>query len=279
MKYKTSDLSNILNVSSNTIRRFEEKGYLSSNRDDENKYRYFRNSDIEKITYISKYRKIGLSHDEIASILQSDIKRNIEIHQRKMDEIDLEISRLTSLRHMLKDDIKMMRGIEEYGDEFIEMDTTSVYYFCYKIDKKIKSSIESRQIAQRFLYDFTEIEYVYIIRKEDMLKRTLKYEEAIAIRSKLAEQLNLDMSNKEIEYYPKCKCIVRAVKIPIDFGDNDANEREEIKRILYDDFFEYMEKKGYVLAGNALGVKIGYSKEENREMQYLYFNVPVKEKE
>ncbi len=278
MKYKTSDLSKLLNVSANTIRRFAEKGYLSPARDDDNQYRYFGDGDVEKITYISKYRKIGLGHDEIAAMFQSDIIENQKIYQNKMDEIDREIVRLTSLRHMLKDDIKMMKSVFEYEDDFIEMDSVPVHYVSYKTDKAIRNNGDYRKEAQRFLYDFPEIEYAYIIRKEDVLNRRIRYEEAIAIRSRLAEKLNLDLTNEVIEQYPKHPSILRIVKLPIDFTAANIISSQEVKRILYDDFFAYMEEKGYALAGDAIGVKIGYSKEDEREMQYIVLGMPVDKK-
>ena len=107
MKYKTSDLSKILNVSDNTIRRYAQKGYLNPERDEDTKYRYFNNSDVEKMAYISKYRKIGFGHEEIANMFQYDIDQCNVTFEEKMEEIDREIKKLTYLRHMLKDDINI----------------------------------------------------------------------------------------------------------------------------------------------------------------------------
>ena len=73
MKYTTNDLSRILDVSTNTIRRFEEKGYLGSGRDEQNGYRQFQNSDVEKLMYVGKYRKVGFGHKEISELLKEDI--------------------------------------------------------------------------------------------------------------------------------------------------------------------------------------------------------------
>ena len=48
MKYNTNDLSEILDVTTNTIRRFEERGYLNPERDGANGYRVFDSGDLEK---------------------------------------------------------------------------------------------------------------------------------------------------------------------------------------------------------------------------------------
>ena len=42
MKYNTNDLSEILDVTTNTIRRFEEKGFLNPERNEQNGYQIGR---------------------------------------------------------------------------------------------------------------------------------------------------------------------------------------------------------------------------------------------
>ncbi|MBE5877622.1 MAG: MerR family transcriptional regulator [Lachnospiraceae bacterium] len=275
MKYKTSDLSKMLNVSANTIRRFAEKGYLSPQRDDDNQYRYFENSDVEKTTYISKYRKIGFGHEEIADMFQSDLFGNCAIYEKKMAELDKEIMRLKFHRHMLKDDINLIQRSKTYGEEFQEKNCIDLSYVSYKTDREMKNDKKRIEEVHRFLYDFPEIRYIYIVRKEDILKRRIRYEEAIAIRQELVDYLNLDVNSEVIEYYPMHTSIMRVVKLPIDFRNGNVMENNDVKTLLYDNFFAYMEEKGYVLAGDAVGVKIGFSKEEGQEMQYILFSMPV----
>ncbi len=278
MKYRTSDLSKMLDVSANTIRRFAEKGYLSPERNDENQYRYFGNGDVEKITYISKYRKIGFGHDEIAEMLNADVFDNCAMYQQKMEELDREIARLQSLRHMVKDDVNMMLGVKEYGNNFIERNSVAMHYVSYKVDDKIADSDNKQKQLHRFIYEFPEVEYIYIIRKEDILKRRVRCEEAIAIRSKLAYKRCIDLEDEAIESYPETPSVLRIVRLPIDFMDRDPGEQEDIKKILYDDYFAYMEEHGYMVAGDAVGVKISFSKEEEQEWQYVVLGIPVVEK-
>ncbi len=278
MKYKTSDLSKMLDVSANTIRRFAEKGYLSPDRNDQNQYRHFSNADVEKITYISKYRKIGFGHDEIAAMLNGDIFETCEIYQKRMDALDEEIARLQSLRHMVKDDVGMMKGVTEYGDDFIERKSVAMHYVAYKSGNKIVDSVSRQKVLHRFIYDFPEIEYIYIIRKENILKRNICCEEAVGIRSKLAQKKNIDVEDSDIERYPEQESLLRIVKLPIDFNEDNHPRKEEIKRILFDNYLEYMDAKGYVLDGDAVGVKIGLSKEDGKEMQYVVLGMPIVKK-
>lgn len=278
MKYKTSDLSKMLSVSDNTIRRFAEKGYLAPWRDEDNQYRYFGNADVEKVTYISKYRKIGFGHDEIGEIFQSDIPEIIDIYEQKREELRQEINRLKNLRHMLKDNIGMMKNISIQKDDFIEMPSVPVYYVPYKTEEKIKNNSSCREALHHFLYDFPEIEYAYIFKKEDVLSRTLKYEEIIAVSAILADKRGYDVSHEEVRFYPKFPSILKVVKVPLDLSAENLIEVEDLKKRLYDDFFDYMSEHDYELAGDAIGVKIGFSLEEGQELQYLILGMPVQKK-
>lgn len=275
MKYKTSDLSKMLDVSANTIRRFEDKGYLSPDRDDKNQYRYFGNEDIEKITYISKYRKIGFSHDDIADMMNGDIFENCNRHRARMEEMDREIERLKSIRHMLKDNIGMIEAIERYQDSFYEMASVPVHYVLYKVADELVAGAGKKKLLHQFIYDFPEIEYIYIIRKEDILQRRIRCEEGVAVRAKWTDKRNMDMNQEGIEHYPRLDSVLRIVKLPLDFMNEDFAEKEQIKKLIFDDYFDYMKEHGYRLAGDAFGAKMGLSKEDGREYQYVVLGMPV----
>ena len=78
MNYKVSDLSKILDISSNTVRRYEGMGYLSPDRMDANGYRVYGAGDVTKMIIINHYRKIGFSHAEIANIFKGSYHEKIE---------------------------------------------------------------------------------------------------------------------------------------------------------------------------------------------------------
>ncbi len=276
MKYTTSMLSKMLNVSTNTIRRFAEKGHLNPIIDEKNQYRYFTDSDVQKITYLSKYRKIGFSHDEISQMMGADITQIQESYQNMMRHLDDEIAQLQSLRHMVKDDINMMHTVQLLGDRFVEMDSVQVDYIVYKKDEQIYQDKNIQQITNQFLYDYPEIEYVYIFRKEDILNRNLKCEEAITIRSKLVGQKNIKMDYRYVEKYPKQKSILKIQKMPIAYTMADEKIKETLCCQLFDEYLEYMKQHHYCLDGDAIGVKISLSKENGKEMQYIVLGMPVK---
>lgn len=275
MAYKTSDLSKILDVSSNTIRRYEERGYLSPSRQEDNHYRYFDNADMAKMVFISKYRKIGFSHEEIGQLFQSDIGGVIELCQNRLKSMDKMIAELSAIRHMLKDDIRLMERVDEYGEEIIVRDCVEFYYVTYQKEGKVQAKGARGEQLHRFMYQCPEIKYVYIFRKDNIKKGSLAYEEGIAVKKADAEKFGVETKAECVEEYPRHFSIMRIVRLPIDFMDESIISRREARRLLFEEHLSYIECNGYVLAGDAIGIKIGFIKVQDREEQYILLSMPV----
>lgn len=60
MKYKISELAKLLNVSTNTVRRYEGYGHIKSKRDKNNTYRYYNKGDLTRLMTVRALRKIWI---------------------------------------------------------------------------------------------------------------------------------------------------------------------------------------------------------------------------
>lgn len=69
--FKIGDISQKLNITTRTLRYYEETGLIKSTRDDENQYRYYDSGTIEKIKRIITLRNLTFSIKEIQQILSS----------------------------------------------------------------------------------------------------------------------------------------------------------------------------------------------------------------
>jgi MerR family transcriptional regulator, copper efflux regulator len=109
------------NVPIKTIRYYEEIGLLKSSGRTEGKFRLFAPEVVERIGFIKRLQKLGLSLQEIAEILQvydCGLIPCLEIEQQlkhQIQEIDRHIAELTTLRgeisNLLKDWIPV-QGLE-----------------------------------------------------------------------------------------------------------------------------------------------------------------------
>lgn len=82
MKYKISELAKLLGVSTNTVRRYEDMGYISAVRDENSGYRYYNDDDIFSVMNAKMHVKYGFSHEQIARCSHFLLKRQL-MHTKK----------------------------------------------------------------------------------------------------------------------------------------------------------------------------------------------------
>lgn len=275
MKYTTNDLSKILNVSTNTIRRYEEKGFLHAVRNESNGYREFGSIDVEKLMYTSKYRKFGFSQEEILDIFSQTILQRKDRYESKIIEIEKEIEHLQSLKHMLKDDMQLMSRLDDFADEIKEYKSSSMYYILYQKNGNVSLGKNQTEAIHGFLEVCTEYEYIYHFEKDDVLNGRLVYGEGIAANELMVDKYGISKQSP-LEHYSAQMCLMRVIRIPLDFSDREMMSREEIVYQLFGQFSEYMEQNQLELINDVIGIKLGMSQEDGKDWQYVLMHVPVK---
>lgn len=273
--YTPSELSKILDVSTNTIRRFEEMGYLSEHRNVENGYRSFAHGDFEKLMYVNKYRDVGFSHKEIVEILDEDIASLLKRFEERKADIDNQIQKLQSISHMLKDDINLIKRVTEYDHDYIERDCSPVHYVTYMKKGELCLDKAHVEALHRFMSTIREYKNVYLFHKEDVEAGILEWDEAIVSHHIMTKKYGVDIS-PPVENYEKKPCVLKVVRVPIETRNERIATTEDLKYIFYYDILSYMEKKGYILDGDVMGVKMGTSKEEGEAYQYMLLSFPYR---
>lgn len=277
MKYTTNDLSKILDVSTNTIRRFEEKGYLNAIRNTENGYRQFDGSGVEKLMYVGKYRRVGFGHSDINQLLQQDIDSARGLLAERKAQLDAQIAEYKALSHMLKDDIALIDRIQEYGSELFEMESNPFHYVLYQSKGRLCTEGFQGRGLHRFLSSCPEYEYIYLFDREDIQARKLVWSAGVAANQLVTKKYGVNTS-PPVEAYERHLCLMRFVRVPLDFLNGDQMALAELKKLLFDDFADYMDGHDYVPAGDMLVLKIGFSRENDLEWQYILIHFPVDKK-
>ncbi len=71
-RYKIGQVAQFLNLSSETLRYYEKLGIISSQRDDENSYRYYSAWDINYLLDCTYYRSFGFPVRDVKRMVQQD---------------------------------------------------------------------------------------------------------------------------------------------------------------------------------------------------------------
>ena len=122
--YTITELSEYFNVSSRTIRYYEEKGLISPGRTKGNQRRYSAH-DRFRLKWILRGKRFGFSLEEISKILKltdtdtdhvQQIKTTLKYGEKKLQEIDERIQELKILKtDMLALKEKLLSRLNELG--------------------------------------------------------------------------------------------------------------------------------------------------------------------
>ncbi|MCR5304734.1 MAG: MerR family transcriptional regulator [Lachnospiraceae bacterium] len=216
MDYKINELAKLLGITTMTIRRYENHGYISPRRD-ESDYRHYSNNDISRIAEIRLLRKCGLTHEKIEELLGSPNSSILSVFRDHLAHLDSQISRLQFLRHWLKDNIEMIERTQEIGESFITFDNPPMYYVTYSIGEKLLKDANRLTTINGFMYSAEEVQLIRLYKRQDLSEGRQIPHRSWAIKEKDVSRLHLEglvYDNPCVEYYPGKHCIYSTVTIP-----------------------------------------------------------------
>jgi len=114
-------------LSISNIRFYEKKGLVGPDRDKDSKYRNYTNEDLQRLRYIVLYRKMDLSVDTIAKVLEGKLMIEDALEQQLLD--------LKSKRQMIQSSIDLcQKMINDQAYEQVDLD----YYLVYVKEEEAK---------------------------------------------------------------------------------------------------------------------------------------------
>jgi DNA-binding transcriptional MerR regulator len=269
MKYKISELATVLNVTTNTIRRYEKMGYIKSKRYENSNYRYYNEDDLSTFMNVRLLRKYGFTHTEIGNMKNNDMAGLISEYERRMKKFDEQINYLTNLRHRLKDDLVLMKKAEEIKQLCYIRDCVDLSYVLYQRRDEILTEPQRITAIQDHLYLSPEVLRVYLIRKEDVENDRLILNAGVAVKTAHVDRYNIKQ-NEYTERYEKRKSLISVAKLPV-------NGEKNVKGDLLKEPFKYMQEHNLKMNGDIIGIVIANVIEDQQEMQYVLVGVPIAE--
>jgi DNA-binding transcriptional MerR regulator len=274
MKYKISELAKLLHVTTNTIRRYEKMGYITSKRAETSNYRYFTEDDITIFMNIRLLRKYGFTHTEIAEMKKSELPVLISAYEKRMEIIDEQLYYLSNLRHRLKDDLVLMKKADEIKDQCYIRDCVPLSYVLYQSGDKILTEPGRVMAIQDYLYLSPEVQRIYLIRKEDVDNDNTILNAGWAIKMIDIDKYNIK-ENEYTERYEKRKSLLSVAKLPVRM--DQESKWMDVKESLLEKPFAYMQEHNLAVDGDIIGIVIGNVLEDDQQMQYILVGIPIKQ--
>jgi len=277
MKYKISEVSTLLDVSTNTVRRYEKMGYITSKRSENSNYRYYSEDDIRKFMTARLLRKYGFTHTEIASMKNSEMLDLISAYENRIEKMDEQINYLTNLRHRLKDDLVLMKKVDVFKQLGYIKDCMALSYILYQSGDKLLNEPKRIMALQDYLYLSPEVQQIYLIRKEDVENDNVILNVGCAIKLDHLDKYGIK-ENEYTERYEKRKSLLSLAKLPLNIANYNKCNSERFREILLKEAFKYMQEHNLKVDGDIIGIIITTVIEDNREIQYILMSVPISDK-
>ncbi|HHZ02399.1 MAG TPA: MerR family transcriptional regulator [Tissierellia bacterium] len=242
-KYRISEVAKLLDLSSEAIRYYENKGVIQPERDEETGYRYYGGWDIHMLIRARTYRQLGYTLDETADLLNKFDKVDIVSYlSNKKEEIEKEIERSKHLLDYLdkeKDNIincDEITGVYQlvYRPEIYRLEMQKGYVLYH--DKEIRQIINDWIEKIPFVFSSTLFPLESIYKGEDY------FTVGLGIYKEYAELLGI----KESEYvklYPSKLCILTGIQ---------TKSSKIISTTLLQPAVEYMKDQGIVLTEDVI---------------------------
>lgn len=273
MKYKISDLAKLLNVSTNTVRRYEDKGYIHAVRDPKSGYRYYEEEDIFNIMNTRLLRKYGFSHEELDGMRGFDIEQTIAAYEKRMQVMDEQIAYMTYVRHRIKDDLLLIKKAAQPSFVY-EKDCVEQVFVLYQTGEQLLKEPKRLQKIQEFLYSSPEVQHIYIVRKTDFDRGKFIINIGWAVKDMHMEKYQMT-ENEYTERYVRKKSVMGVSRIPFVREAVSGFSTEQLKEMFMGNHLRYMKAHGMTVSGDIVGIVITRAAEEGSDMLYLLVSVPV----
>jgi DNA-binding transcriptional MerR regulator len=270
---KIGDLAKLLNVSTNTVRRYEDKGYLHAVRDENSGYRYYNDDGIFGITNAKLLRKYGFTHEELDKMKDYSLSQTIDAYMERMETMDKQIAYMTYVKHRMKDDLLLMQKAESLENVY-EKDCIEQVLVIYKEGERLLQEKERLLKVQEFLYNSPEVQHVILIRKKYLDEGRVVISTGWAIKDMHMVKYNMT-ENDYTERYAQCPSLMGVVRVPATFEEMSVWPADKLKELILGKHLKYMEENNLAIAGDVLGIVITKVSEEGQGIIYLLVSVPI----
>jgi DNA-binding transcriptional MerR regulator len=264
--YKTSQLLEILGVSRDALRYYEEKGIIKPKQKEENNYREYDFYDIYTLLVTDFYKKRNLSINEVKKLQAgSEIDELGALLEKKAKELEETIHIKEHILQKINETKEFCKDVKKYLNKY-----TTRQLPTYKIIGEIS--------------DFDAVQEYHIILenmdliKEDILSKIMRkftFDETgfLDFKMYIVEKIETKQKEKDRSYLNYNTCIYTIVE-----DSRYQNGAEDIKVKAFSSTLKWADEQGFKLEGIAFANTRLITYLNNRERIFLEIFIPVKEK-
>ncbi|HEX2946822.1 MAG TPA: MerR family transcriptional regulator [Clostridia bacterium] len=259
--YTIGQIANIIGISRDKLRYYEEKGILIPKQNDGNNYRQYDLKDIDTVLLIEFYRWLDLDFKTIEKLHKHGNIKNIEATlDKKQNEITRNLDRLNLLLERIKSLKKGCSDIGKYLNQYIIRSMEPIKILGQISDFRAYDEFEAIHENR------TELEDTPIIKG---IKRYISSDDNGIVSTKMLITKDIssfdDVNDGAVLRYEKCAYTIV----------EDGLHKNDVMEETYSKSLEWLNGNGYKHKGIAIIGMLLMANDEGIEKSYLEVYIPI----
>ncbi|MEK4841372.1 MerR family transcriptional regulator [Bacillus sp. FSL L8-0152] len=109
IQMKKGEIAKVFGITKETLRFYEDKGLIQPNIE-KNNYRNYGNQELKHLIQILFYKEIGLSIEEISSIMKKKEMNITGILERKYSQMEMKVDQLVKMKNKLQRTLSLIKN-------------------------------------------------------------------------------------------------------------------------------------------------------------------------
>ena len=244
MKYKISEVSNILNIPIDTIRYYEKKNIVHPQKNSSNNYRFYDAWDINYLLECKKFRHYDFSLSEVEDILyHDDLSSFIDKINGRQNYFEEKMKYYTLLKKKNEEYTTSLNDITKNLNKFTFTYRPEIYYFLHRYNDTYAFKDHFGDIFEVWLDYFPFVETLVEIQEDSIMNRDDKYSWGFAMKKEYVDAFDIPLNNK-VKHQERVESIYTVIC---------AGEKGSFSLNLLDDAMAFIKRNGYRLSGTITG--------------------------
>ncbi|WP_313163553.1 MerR family transcriptional regulator [Sedimentibacter sp.] len=269
MRLKIGEVSKLLDMPVETIRFYEQHGILNPKRKEGGKYREYEISDIFNLTGYMYYRNMGFSLKDIIIMRKETLSYFLSEINKKQISVEHEIQYTIMLKKYLEDHQKKLEAVNHnLGNFWFSIQPEKKYVVFSQHDQGKCCEIDyNNPILSEWLKKMPFVTGAQHISQETLPERDIIYPSVrtLIVESRHIPFLKLPVDDS-IDTVIEQLCLSTIV---------DTRGSDDLSFELLDPALQYIEKSGYKICGNIIGMLLVHTCEAGEMHSYMEVIFPI----
>lgn len=252
LKYRIGELTRLLGLNPQTLRRYEEQGLIHSTRDADSGYRMYESTHLSLLMQMRLYRNYGFSVRESIDLFKHDLTFANGLFGKRLDELDEEIARLTEIRRCTRLHWELLQDCEREAGTFRMALRPRTYVTNYRFQEHIMDDPVIREVAAALLDRSPPVLSHFLIDGEEYKKGRVQFSIGLHFQSSdLPDPDPFILEN--CQELPERLCAYTVMKMEYAYENSASQSDLAVMTRVLDKGVDYLRSRGLSLAGDITG--------------------------